>query len=142
MNPILVVYTTREGQTRRIAEHVAANLKQQGLSVNLLEGRYVPAGLSLGGYSAVILAASVHRGKHESEMVRFVRDRRTELQQLPTALLSVSLSQAGAQDTSAPPDRRSQAAADVKSMLTAFLAETRWHPTLAVPVAGALMYSI
>lgn len=64
-------------------------------------------------------------------MVRFVRDRRTELQQLPTALLSVSLSQAGAQDTSAPPDRRSQAAGDVKSMLTAFLAETRWHPTLA-----------
>jgi menaquinone-dependent protoporphyrinogen oxidase len=107
----VVVYTTREGQTRRIAEHVAANLKQQGLSVNLLEGRYVPAGLSLGGYSAVILAASVHRGKHESEMVRFVRDRRTELQQLPTALLSVSLSQAGAQDISAPPDRRSQAAA-------------------------------
>lgn len=94
MNPILVVYTTREGQTRRIAEHVAANLKRQGLSLNLLEGRYVPAGLSLGGYSAVILAASVHRGKHESEMVRFVRDRRTELQQLPTALLSASLSQA------------------------------------------------
>jgi menaquinone-dependent protoporphyrinogen IX oxidase len=60
---------------------------------------------------------------------------------LPTALLSVSLSQAGAQDTSAPPDRRSQAVADVKSMLTTFLAETRWHPTLAVPVAGALMYS-
>jgi menaquinone-dependent protoporphyrinogen oxidase len=70
MNPILVVYTTREGQTRRIAEHVAANLKRQGLSLNLLESRYVPAGLSLGGYSAVILAASVHRGKHESEMVR------------------------------------------------------------------------
>jgi hypothetical protein len=36
MNPILVVYTTRGGQTRRIAEHVAANLKRQGLSLNLL----------------------------------------------------------------------------------------------------------
>jgi menaquinone-dependent protoporphyrinogen oxidase len=141
MNPILVVYTTREGQTRRIAEHIAAKLKRQGLSVNLLEGGHAPAGLFLGGYSAVILAASVHQGKHESEMVRFVRDRRTELQQLPTALLSVSLSQAGAQDTSAPLDRRSQAAADVKRMITAFLVETGWNPTRAVPVAGALMYS-
>jgi len=64
MNPILVVYTTREGQTRRIAEHIAAKLKRQGLSVNLLEGGHVPAGLFLGGYSAVILAAYVHRGKH------------------------------------------------------------------------------
>jgi menaquinone-dependent protoporphyrinogen IX oxidase len=44
MNPILVVYTPREGQPRRIAEHVAAKLKRQGLSVNLLEGGHVPAG--------------------------------------------------------------------------------------------------
>lgn len=141
MNPILVVYATREGQTRRIAEHIVLRLKQQGFSVDLVNSRDVPAGLSLGGYSAAILAASVHRGRHESDMVRFVLDRRTELREMPTALFSVSLSQAGAQDTSAPPDRRNQAAADVKTMITTFLAETRWHPTRVVPVAGALMYS-
>jgi menaquinone-dependent protoporphyrinogen IX oxidase len=58
-----------------------------------------------------------------------------------TAFLSVSLSQAGAQDEHATPDNRARATADVKRMIDVFLAVTQWHPTLIQPVAGVLMYS-
>jgi menaquinone-dependent protoporphyrinogen oxidase len=58
-----------------------------------------------------------------------------------TAFLSVSLSQAGAQDEHATPDSRARATADVKRMIDVFLTATQWHPTLIQPVAGALMYS-
>jgi menaquinone-dependent protoporphyrinogen oxidase len=64
-----------------------------------------------------------------------------ELGQLPILFLSISLSQAGAQDSAATPDRRDQAAADVKAMIRAFLTETGWRPTRVLLVAGALMYS-
>jgi hypothetical protein len=39
------------------------------------------------------------------------------LERIPTAFLSVSLSEADAEDTSAPPERRAQAAADVERMI-------------------------
>jgi menaquinone-dependent protoporphyrinogen oxidase len=66
---------------------------------------------------------------------------RQTLEQMHTAFLSVSLSQAGVQDRNATSERREQAAADVKGMIERFLAKTQWQPTRAEPVAGALMYS-
>jgi menaquinone-dependent protoporphyrinogen oxidase len=95
MKPILVLYATREGQTQRIAEHVTAKLREKGLSVELVDAHLIPLGLPLATYSSTILAASVHAGKHEPEMVGFVRRHQIELEQMPAMFLSVSLSQAG-----------------------------------------------
>jgi hypothetical protein len=65
----------------------------------------------------------------------------TELECIPTAFLSVSLSQAGTQDLTAPPERREKAANDVQRIIDMFLADTGWHPSRIQAVAGALMYS-
>jgi len=140
MRPVLILYATREGQTQRIAEFLAARLREKGLVGEVFDVRGLPTGFSLSPYSSAILAASVHLGKHEREMVNFVKKYRQDLQQLPTAFLSVSLSQAGVQDPAAPEERRLQAAADVKTMINSFLTETHWRPTRVLAVAGALMY--
>ena len=66
---------------------------------------------------------------------------RRELEAAGASLLSLSLSQAGAQDEAAPPDRRRQAQDDVRRMIEAFVAETGWTPAHTLPVAGALAYS-
>jgi len=55
--------------------------------------------------------------------------------------LSVSLSEAGAEDISASPERRAQSAADVQRMVHGFLDQTGWHPQHIRATAGALMYS-
>ena len=103
--------------------------------------RRLPLEFSLDSYEAAILTASVHLGKHEPEMVEFVKRHRAELERTPAAFLSVSLSEAGAEDPAAPPDRRAQSAADVERMIQEFLSETAWHPSHIHAVAGALLYT-
>ena len=121
MKPFLVLYATREGHTERIAEHVAETLRARGFLADLVDAARLPTDLSLGNYCGAVLAASVHSQKHESEMTRFVKDHVSELERIPAAFLSVSLSEAGAENTEAPPERRTQAAKDAQGMIDAFL---------------------
>lgn len=141
MQPILILYATREGQTRRIAEHLAATVRSRGSAAEVMDAAQIPAGFALEAYSAAMVCASVHVGKHEAEIARFVKQHRADLERMPTAFLSVSLSEAGAEDSAAPPERRARSAADTKRMMDGFLKETGWHPSKIRAVAGALMYT-
>ena len=136
-----VFYATREGQARRVAERVAAGLQERGLDVDLFDVRTLHNSPSWPAYRAIFVVASVHLGRHEREMRRFVTQYHGELEGAGASLLSLSLSQAGAQDEAAPPDRRRQASADVRRMIDAFVADTGWTPVHTLPVAGALAYS-
>jgi menaquinone-dependent protoporphyrinogen oxidase len=137
---VAVFFATREGQTKRIAERVAADLRKLGFDVDLFNARR-PMPFSFSHYSAAVLAGSVHGGKHEKEMIQFVKDHRPELERTTTAFLSVTLSEAGAERPDATPSEHEAFVADVDRMLGTFFEETGWHPTLAKPVAGALLYS-
>src|SRR4051812_39341621 len=106
MKPVLIVYATREGHTRRIAEHVGQTFTNRGISVDIVDAADPWQGLALDAHSAVIAAASVHGGKHEPEMVRFVKTHREELDAIPSALLSVSLSEAGAENLDSPAENQ------------------------------------
>lgn len=140
VNPILIVYATREGHTKRIVEYVAEKIRLRGISVTVLDARKLPSEFCLSHYSGVVIAASVHIGKHEKEISHFVKCHQADLNQMLTAFISVSLSQAGAQDEQATLESRAKAAEDVKRMTETFLAESQWRPTATQPVAGALMY--
>jgi menaquinone-dependent protoporphyrinogen oxidase len=74
-------------------------------------------------------------------MKEFVKRHLASLQLMPAVFLSVSLSEAGAEDPAATPARRAQSAADANKMIQAFLTETGWHPSHLHAVAGALMYT-
>ena len=58
MKPILIIYATREGHTRHIAEHLGATLSARQRSFELIDAAHIPDGLSLTDYSAAILSAS------------------------------------------------------------------------------------
>lgn len=137
MRPILVVYATRTGHTRRIAERVADRIRTLRHEAQIQDIR-TEALPPLERYSAVILAASVHLGHHEREMVKFVRARRSELDRLPTVFLSVSLTEAAAADVHRPDDERLDAQRATRKVLEDFVLETGWRPGRSVPVAGAL----
>jgi menaquinone-dependent protoporphyrinogen oxidase len=141
MKPILALYATREGHTRRIAERIAETVRKRGKAAAVVDAAHVPEGFSLNDYSAAVLAASVHGHRHENEMLEFVKRHRGELDRMPTAFVSVSLSEAGAEDAKAPPERRAEAASDVRKMIDSFLTETGWRPTEVRGVAGALLYT-
>jgi menaquinone-dependent protoporphyrinogen oxidase len=138
--PVGVLYATREGQTRRISGHIARALRDHGFLVDL--GDVADhAGFNLSNYSAVILAAPVHAGRHSSQMVKFVQRYRTDLDRLPSAFISVTLSEAGVERTDTTPQERARFAADVQKVIDEFVKETGWHAKYVKPVAGALKYT-
>jgi menaquinone-dependent protoporphyrinogen oxidase len=141
MKPYLVLYATREGHTGRIGQYLLEALWKRGLPANLEAAGHLPEKFQLADYGGVIIAASVHVGHHEPEVTRFVKQHREELEKLPAVFLSVSLSEAGAEDAESPPERRTQAAADAQRMIDDFLKETGWHPSKIKAVAGALLYT-
>lgn len=135
-----VLFATREGHTKRIAERIMSDLSTLGFDVDLLTVRH-PFPFSLHRYCAAVLAASVHGGSHEKEMVRFVKEHRPELDGMTTAFVSVTLSEAGAEMIDKNRLEHEQFVRDVQGMLGKFFRETGWHPTLVKPVAGALLYT-
>ena len=76
-----VFYATREGHTRRIAERIAADLRERGAVVDVFDVRTATAP-DWTKYSVACLAASVHVGHHEREMIEFARRHRDALAQI------------------------------------------------------------
>jgi menaquinone-dependent protoporphyrinogen oxidase len=139
-NRVAVFFASKEGHTLEIAERITLDLRKDGFDVDLHDVRF-PLLYELDHYCAAVLAASVHQGNHENEMIRFVKDHRAELERVPTAFISVSLSEVGAERQEATPAEHIQFVADVNKMLDTFFQQTGWHPTYVKPVAGALSYS-
>ena len=137
---VAIIYATTHGQTQRVAVRLAMALAGQGLQAAAFHVREVPDGIPQ-GYGGVILAASVHMGRHQREMVRFVRRHRASLQALPNAFVSVSLSQAGADNPRLRDTEREQHLLAVRAMMHRFVRRTRWDPLHMLPVAGALRYT-
>lgn len=134
-------FATREGQTRKIAERLATDLRAHGMDVDLRDVRTVLTPLDWQSYTIVCLTASVHAGRHEREMIEFVRSHRQQLQRLRAVFVSVTLSQAGAEDPHATVERRGRSAADARRMIDVFVEQTGWKPARTLPVAGALAYT-
>lgn len=141
MKPIGVFYATRQGHTQRVAEHVAETLHARGLEIEVRNLRNQTGEIDFEEYTAVVLAASVHFGIHEYEMTKFAKKHRADLDAMPSAFISVNITQAGAERSTAAPEQRTKAAAMVDSFLNEFYAKTGWHPKYVKAVAGALPYT-
>jgi menaquinone-dependent protoporphyrinogen oxidase len=111
MKRIGVLYATREGHTRKIAEGVGEILECRGLQADVISVRIESAAIDLNRYDGVVLAASLHGGKYEPEIVAFAKTNHKKLNALPSAFVPVSLSEAGAELPSASTEARSTGAA-------------------------------
>jgi menaquinone-dependent protoporphyrinogen oxidase len=73
-------------------------------------------------------------------MIQFVREHRDELAKARAVFMSVSMSEAGAEDPAASAERRQRSAVDAQRMIDRFINDTGWTPERCLPVAGALLY--
>jgi menaquinone-dependent protoporphyrinogen oxidase len=136
-----IFFATREGQTRKIAERLAADLRTHGIETDVMDVRSLRSPVDWSCYGVACVAGSVHAGHHERELIAFVRRHREALSARSAIFLSVTLSAAGAEDQTAPAVRREQSAADAQRMIELFVAETGWRPAWSSPLAGALAYT-
>jgi menaquinone-dependent protoporphyrinogen oxidase len=128
MATVLMAYQTTDGQTRRIVEYMAEFARGQGHEVRIAD---VDAGCGgeEAGVDGVLLAASVHIGRHSPAASHWVREHAPLLQRVPGAFVSVSLSVV------------SSGGGESQAYIDAFVEETGWNPALRRPVAGALRYT-
>jgi menaquinone-dependent protoporphyrinogen oxidase len=130
MSKILIAYGTSEGRTARIAEHLAEVIRRQGhdaFPVDISREAPAPA-----GYHAVIIGASVHKGKHQRRVVDYVRRNRPALERLPSAFFSVSL---------AVQDGTEKGRREAEGYVETFVQKTGWYPEKVGLFAGALAYT-
>ena len=131
MIPILIAYSTTEGQTRKIADFMAEALQDAGHRVELVDTGSAQAAQVQPVYAAAILGGSIHAGHHAGSLARFIRDN-AWLETVPTAFFSVSL-------TAARDDEASRR--ETARMLDELLARTGLKPQRSCRIAGALRYS-
>jgi menaquinone-dependent protoporphyrinogen oxidase len=131
MARVLIVFGTTEGQTAKIAAHIADAGRRLGHDATLTAAGDVDEA-ELASYDAFVVGASLHEGRYQRAVRTFVAQRRALLGAHPSAFFSVSLAAAS---------RDERERADVERLTARFLDETGWTPRMSASFAGALKYT-
>lgn len=137
---VLLLYASRHGHTRRVAEFLAGALSKRGWEPELRDVASDPVA-PLSEYAGAILASPLRMGRHAKRLVSFARRHHRALAALPSAFVSVSLTQSTVESATADAETRRQAYEDLSIALGDFIEATEWHPRDTVRVAGALAYT-
>lgn len=137
MARVLLAYGTTEGQTQKIADAIAADLRDRDHSVDIVNLTSKSAGArALSGadaYDAVIVGASVHAGQYQRAVRHWVKTNATSLSRKPSAFFSVCL---GILERDNPKSQE-----DERRIVENFLSSSGWKPSSRAIFAGAVTYS-
>lgn len=131
MSAILLLYVSRDGQTRRVMDRVGERLVAFGLDVETCEVGVDEPSRKLDLWDGVVVGAPVRWGKYPAAVSRLVREHRRALTRVSSVLVSVSLS-AGL---------RSRFASKAERYAARFLRLTEWTPNRSTLIGGALCYT-
>lgn len=129
MPNILLTYHSGEGQTAKVAAHIAQVLRDRGATVQVALAEDDP---SPAGFDGVIVGDSIHLGRHSRELRRWITRHGDQLDPVPTAVFQVSL-------TSAHHDQEHEL--EAQRMLGDLLSDTGLDPDVVGLFAGALAYT-
>lgn len=133
MARVIVLYETVDGQTRKIADRIAARLGAAGHEVVLVRSEGILPGLGEEGeYDGAVVCGPVYQGEHPSDLIRAVRENRDTLAGIPNAFVSVSLA------TAIPSSKN---LAEAGGYVERFIETTGWAPDETHLAAGALRYT-
>jgi menaquinone-dependent protoporphyrinogen oxidase len=131
MASILLIFSTHDGQTARIAERIDLVLREAGHVVDMHTDEAAGLGVDMVRHDAVVIGGAVHMGRHARSLEDLARHNHAKLATRPNAFFSVSLSAAG---TQAQRD-------DASGVVAQFFQRTGWHPDDVAIFAGALPYT-
>jgi menaquinone-dependent protoporphyrinogen oxidase len=130
MPDLLLVYASTHGHTVKLAARIAQVIEGRGVAAHVHDagaGSAPPPS----GYDAVMVGASVHGGRHQPEIVDWVKRHRRSLNGMPSAFFSVSLTAA---------DDTEESRRATREYVDEFLDDTGWIPRETVSFGGALQY--
>ncbi|HEY5185073.1 MAG TPA: flavodoxin domain-containing protein [Actinomycetes bacterium] len=125
MGGVLVVYATKHGSTREVAEVIAAVLRDDAVTVDVRPARAVRG--SLAGWDLVVLGAPLYSGRWHRDAHRFLKRHREELRRVPVAVFGLG-----------PREGTDQAWQTSRSQLDRALSKHGWlSPTACALFGGA-----
>lgn len=127
MSKVLILYSSRDGQTLKIIQQIQSELTQESELVNINQAGAV----NFSQYSKVLVGASIRYGNFEAGVIPFLNKHRAELHQKPNAFFVVCL-------TARKPEKANPA---TSAYMMKFDRLCEWQPKMKGVFAGALMYS-
>ena len=89
MDKVLIVYSTTDGQTKKICEKIIkTGKKKQRIDILSIDDAY---DLSISGYRKIIIGASIRYGKHNPLVYEFIKSNKAELEKKSTAFFTVNV---------------------------------------------------
>lgn len=89
--PVLILFASIEGQTRKIAQFIEAQVSGLGHKTKLVDVSDKMAEVDFEGFDTVILAAPVHERRHPASFELLLTASRADLAARRTLMISVSL---------------------------------------------------
>ncbi|MFC0180485.1 menaquinone-dependent protoporphyrinogen IX dehydrogenase [Thorsellia kenyensis] len=129
MPKLLVIYSTSDGQTQKIADFIANEIRENYEKVTIININDIKD-VNINEYSHIIIGASIRYGKFSKAIYSFIDDTFAILNSKKTAFYSVNLT-ARKFDKNTP---------ETNSYTRKFLARIQWKPKKCAVFAGALVY--
>ena len=125
----LILFSTRDGQTREIASFLASELGELGVSTDVVNLNRAEK-IDWPAYERVVIGASILYGHFNPALDNFVKQHQQHLNALPGAFFSVNL-------VARKPEKRSP---QTNNYTRKFLLRSPWQPDECAVFAGALRY--
>lgn len=125
----LMLFSTRDGQTREIAAYLCSQLNELGTDTAMIDLNRTD-NIEWQLYDRVIIGASIRYGHFHPALDRFVKKHAAVLQSMPSAFFSVNL-------VARKPEKRSP---QTNSYTRKFLLRSPRQPDSCAVFAGALRY--
>jgi menaquinone-dependent protoporphyrinogen oxidase len=130
MPTVLILYGTTDGHTAKVAGFVGGELRRLGANVEICDA--ATSDPDPEGYDGVVVAASVHSGQYQRQVVRWVRAHAQALRERRAEFLSICLGVL---------QKDPKVLAELGAIKRRFAARTGWQPAYYELVAGALPYT-
>ncbi|MBF0266324.1 MAG: menaquinone-dependent protoporphyrinogen IX dehydrogenase [Gammaproteobacteria bacterium] len=129
MPKTLIIYSTTDGQTRKICLRLQQILEQQNNLVTLISVTESDS-VNLSIFDKIIIGASIRYGKHNKNIYEFINTNRAMLESKVNAFFSVNV-------VARKPNKDTP---ETNPYLKRFLSQVSWHPKKLAVFAGKIEY--
>ena len=132
MARVLILYATETGQTAKIAERMAQQMRDKGQTIDSFQVDDLPRDFDIDAYDGILVGAPIRMMSFPKSVVRFAKKNRDKLVAHNAGFFAVCMAVA-----STTP----KAHQDLEKWIASFLGETGWQPATQVAFAGAVLYT-
>ncbi|MDW6002438.1 menaquinone-dependent protoporphyrinogen IX dehydrogenase [Vibrio mangrovi] len=129
MKKVLCLYSTREGQTKKIVEYIVERL--EGYQCEYVDLHQFPT-LDLALYDKVLVAASIRYGRLHKALYQFIESHHHQLDKSKAAFICINLT--------ARKEEQNKDTPEGSVYVQTFLRKSFWQPEMIGVFAGALRY--